>query len=360
MSRMATSGQSDPIVSQGTSSGASSKLGVLASAFILSAVVGYGDVVTGDLRLTALYLVIVFGASWLAGRWIGLLTALIDFAWMIGANPPPLFSSPRITYYVVEGIGTAAVFVACAILADRLRHSLERERLQNLNLSRYLPSELAGLLAREGLSAARGRRTNAAILFMDMRDFTAAVQTMEPDALFGFLQEYRTLISRVVEAEGGLIDKFIGDGVLAVFGAVRPSAGDAAAAIRCGTRLVGAIEAWNAERERNGEPPVRVGVGVHHGEIVIGAIGDEQRLEYSVVGHAVNVCSRIERLTKKYGAPLLVSEDAVAEATRSGSSFDDWHRLVDEDVQGVSGVLRLAAPAFAHAQTVADTVYSQR
>ncbi len=86
---------------------------------------------------------------------------------------------------------------------------------------------------------------------------------------------------------------------------------------------------------------------MHHGEIVIGAIGDEQRLEYSVVGHAVNVCSQIERLTKKYGAPLLVSEDAVAEATRSGSSFDDWHRLVDEDVQGVSGVLRLAAPAFA-------------
>ncbi len=209
---------------------------ILLGAFVVSAAVGYADIVTGDLRLTALYLVVIFGASWLAGRWTGVLAALMAFGWMIGANPPPAFISPRFSYYAVEGIGTAAVFLACALLADRLRHSLDRERLQNLNLSRYLPSELVDRLAREGLRATRGRRTNAAILFMDMRDFTASVQTMEPDALFGFLQEYRMLISRTVEAEGGLIDKFIGDGVLAVFGAVQSSPDDALAAIRCGLR----------------------------------------------------------------------------------------------------------------------------
>ena len=296
----------------------SAKVAVLLGAFFVSAAVGYADIVTGDLRLTALYLVIIFGASWLAGHWIGIVAALIAFGWMIGANPPPSFISPRFTYYAIEGIGTAGVFLACSLLADRLRHSLDRERLQNLNLSRYLPSEIVERLAREGLRATRGRRMNAAILFMDMRDFTAAVQTMEPGALFGFLQEYRMLISRTVEAEGGLIDKFIGDGVLAVFGAVQPSPNDAMAAIRCGLKLLAAIEAWNVERARHGEPPVRVGVGVHYGEIVSGAIGDEQRLEYSVVGHAVNVCSRIERLTKKYGSPLLVSEEALTEAARSG------------------------------------------
>ncbi|TBR27341.1 MAG: adenylate/guanylate cyclase domain-containing protein, partial [Reyranella sp.] len=173
---------------------------------------------------------------------------------------------------------------------------------------------------------------------------TASVQTMEPDALFGFLQEYRTVVSRIVEAEGGIIDKFIGDGVLAVFGAVRPSPEDAAAAIRCGLRLLAAIDGWNVERARHGEPSVRVGVGIHHGEVVMGAIGDEQRLEYSVVGHAVNVCSRIERLTKKYRCPLLISEETLAEAARSGMPFDQWHHFVDEDVQGISGELRLAAP----------------
>jgi class 3 adenylate cyclase len=75
-----------------------------------------------------------------------------------------------------------------------------------------------------------------------------------------------------------------------------------------------------------------------------------------VVGHAVNVCSRIERLTKKYGSPLLVSEEALAEAARSGLAADSWHRIVDEDVHGISGELRLAAPATG----VAEAMYSQR
>ncbi|WP_428676398.1 adenylate/guanylate cyclase domain-containing protein [Reyranella sp.] len=328
---------------------APSKAVVLLVAFVLSAGVGYADIATGDLRLTALYLVVIFGASWLAGRSIGLIAALTAFAWMIGANPPPDFISPRFTYYGVEGIGTAAVFLACALLAHRLRHSLDRERLQNLNLSRYLPSELVDRLAREGLRAARGRRANAAILFMDMRDFTASVQTMEPDALLRFLQDYRTRISRIVEAEGGLIDKFIGDGMLAVFGALKPSPDDAAAAIRCGLRLIAGIDTWNVERAGRGEPPVRIGVGVHYGEVVIGAIGDEQRLEYSIVGHAVNVCSRIERLTKKYRFPLLVSQETLVEAAGTGMTFDDWQQFVDEDVHGISGELQLAAPRNAHA-----------
>lgn len=336
------------------------KAAILLGAFVVSAIVGYADIVTGDLRLTALYLVVIFGASWFAGRWVGLAAAAIAFAWMMGANPPPAFISDRFTYYGIEAIGTVAVFLACALMADQLRHSLDRERLQNLNLSRYLPAELVDHLAREGLRAARGRRTKAAILFVDMRDFTASVQTMEPDALFGFLQEYRTVVSRIVEAEGGIIDKFIGDGVLAVFGALRPSPEDAAAAIRCGLRLIAAIDGWNVERARHGAPPVRVGVGIHHGEVVMGAIGDEQRLEYSVVGHAVNVCSRIERLTKKYGSPLLISEETLVEAARSGMTFDGWRHFVDEEVHGISGELRLAAPRIAHQEQVAYGLQTQR
>lgn len=351
MSRMATK-RREPA--------AAFKAAVLLGAFVVSAAVGYADLVTGDLRLTALYLAVIFGAAWFAGRWIGLAAASTAFAWMVDANPPPAFISPRFTYYGLEAVGTAAVFLACALMADRLRRSLDRERLQNLNLSRYLPSELVERLAREGLRAARGRRTRAAILFIDMRDFTASVQTMEPDALFGFLQEYRTLISRIVESEGGLIDKFIGDGALAVFGAVRPSPQDAAAAIRCGTRLIEAIDAWNVERARRDEPPVRVGVGVHQGDVVIGAIGDEQRLEYSVVGHAVNVCARIERLTRKYRSPMLVSEETLAEAARSGMPPDGWRRFIDREVRGISGDLRLAAPSGIRMAKVAQTMHRQR
>jgi adenylate cyclase len=328
--------------------------GVLLAGLAASALVGYGDILTGELTLTSLYLAIIFGTAWFGGRWPGCLMAAVDLAWVMLANPPlgltGGLSGQRIVYYLIESLGTAIVFLSCAVLADRLRQSLAWERLQNLNLSRYLPPELADRLAREGLNAMRARRVDAAMLFMDIRDFTASTQAMEPAALFDFLQTFRTLVARVVEAEDGVLDKFLGDGVLAVFGTVRPRTSDAASAIRCARRLLEAIAAWNADRANGGESPVRVGIGVHYGEIVAGAIGDERRLEYSIVGHAVNVCSRIERLTKKYDVPLLVSEQAVAAATESGMSFEGWCHMVDEEVPGVSGALRLVRPALPAAQ----------
>jgi adenylate cyclase len=268
----------------------------------------------------------------------------VDLVWVIWANPPTSLIDLHGLYYLIENLGTAVIFFACVVLADRLHANIDRERLQNANLSRYLPSEISELLAREGLGAMRPRRLNAAILFMDVRDFTASVQTMAPDDLFAFLQEYRTLISRVIEEEGGIIDKFIGDGVLAVFGTVRPSPTDAVAAVRCARWLITALDGWNVERGRRGEAAVRVGIGVHYGEVVVGAIGDERRLEYTVLGHAVNVSSRIERLTKKYGLPLLVSDETLAVAAESGTSFAGWQHIVDEEVPGVSGALRLSYP----------------
>jgi class 3 adenylate cyclase len=316
----------------------------LLASLAASSVVGYCDIISGELRLTTFYLAIIFGTTWLANRTYGFLMALVDLVWVIWANPPSSLIDLHGLYYLIENLGTAVIFFASVILADRLRTSIDNERLQNTNLSRYLPAEVADLLAREGMGVMRPQRLNAAILFMDIRDFTASVQTMAPDDLFSFLQEYRTLISRIIEEEGGIIDKFIGDGVLAVFGTVRPSPTDAVAAIRCARWLVTAIDTWNVDRGRNGKPKVRVGIGIHYGEIVVGAIGDEHRLEYTVLGHAVNVASRIERLTKKYALPLLVSDETLAVAAESGTSFANWRHIVDEEVPGVSGALHLAYP----------------
>lgn len=255
---------------------------VLGASLAASAVVGYCDIITGELRLTTFYLAIVFGTTWLDNRTYGFLMALVDLVWVIWANPPSSLIDLHGLYYLIENLGTAVIFFASVVVADRLRANIDSERLQNTNLSRYLPAEFANHLAREGLGVMRPQRLNAAILFMDIRDFTASVQTMAPDDLFSFLQEYRTLISRIIEEEGGIIDKFIGDGVLAVFGTVRPSPTDAVAAVRCARWLVTAIDAWNVERSRNGKHRVRVGIGVHYGEIVVGALGDEHRLEYTV------------------------------------------------------------------------------
>lgn len=319
-------------------------LAILATGLATSAIVGYCDIITGELRLTTFYLAIIFGTTWLLNRTLGFLMALVDLAWVIWANPPDNLADLHALYFLIENLGTAIIFFACVLLADRLRANIARERLQNANLSRYLPSEIAELLAHEGLDAMRPRRLRAAILFMDIRDFTGSVQSMPPDELFAFLREYRTLISRIIAEEGGIIDKFIGDGVLVVFGAVRPSPTDAVAAVRCARWLVTSIERWNVERRRDGKPAVRVGIGVHYGEIVVGALGDEHRLEYTVLGHAVNVASRIERLTKKYGVPLLVSDETLTVAAEGGAPLGKWHHIVDEEVPGVSGALHLAHP----------------
>jgi len=335
-------------------------LGVLLAGIAASLLVGYADIATGELRLTTVYVAIIFAITWLTNRAIGLLLAAVDLACVVVANPPPALAGQSLAHYIIETTGTAAIFFASAFLADRLRASIARERRQSTNLARYLPAEIARLLASEGMAAMRPRRVYAAILFMDIRNFTAMVRTKAPTDLFAFLQAYRTLVSRIIEEDGGIVDKFVGDGTLAVFGAVHPQTTDAAAAIRCGERLARAIDDWNVERAGRGEQAVKVGIGIHYGETIVGAIGDERRLEYTVLGHAVNVASRIENLTKKYGLPLLVSEDALEMAAGNGVSFEAWRRFVDKDVPGLSGTLRLAHPAQPTAIVNAEAMQLQR
>lgn len=317
---------------------------VLLTGAMATAAVAYVDLVTGELRLTTFYVAIVFGVAWFADRPSGLAIGTIGLAAIVWANPPMRHLDLEGVYWLIDVLGTSAMLLTSAHLAARLRASLDTERRERLNLSRYLPRAVADLLARDGLEAMRARRLHAAILFMDIRGFTALVQTIAPAALFDNLQAYRALISPIIESEGGLVDKFIGDGVLAAFGTLAPAPTDAASAIRCAIRLLEAIAASNDARVARGEPPLRVGIGVHYGEVVVGAIGDEHRLEYTLLGHAVNIASRIEQLTKKHGIPLLVSEDALTAAVAGGLSPESWGRLAESDVPGVSGVLRLASP----------------
>jgi adenylate cyclase len=129
-----------------------------------------------------------------------------------------------------------------------------------------------------------------------------------------FLNEYRRRIADPIARHGGVIDKSIGDGVMAIFGVPEASADDARNAVHAGIELASVIEAWRRERLAQGQPAVDVGIGIHYGDVIAGALGDEQRLEYSVVGDAVDTASRIEGLTSNLGARLLVSAEVLAAA----------------------------------------------
>ena len=160
-----------------------------------------------------------------------------------------------------------------------------------------------------------------------MRDSTARAETLDPRALSVFISSFRRRITHSARAHGGVIDKFVGDGALVVFGVPEPSSNDARRALTFASDLTDRIDRWN--RKRCFEPPVRVAMGVHTGDVYCGLVGDESRIEFTVLGDAVNVAARLEDATKRYGRAVLASDAAIAAAGAVG-----WAELGSEVLRG--------------------------
>lgn len=184
-----------------------------------------------------------------------------------------------------------------------------------LNLQRYLAPQLAERLARTGIEEIRrGRRQHVALLFCDIRGFTRLAEHMAPEELGRFVNEWRRRITVATDRHGGLIDKFLGDGALIVFGLPEAGPADAAAAFACALSIEEEIGNWNVLRRAEGLEPVRIGIGGHAGEVFCGALGDERRLEFTVLGDAVNVAERIQEMTKTHQSSILLSRKLALEA----------------------------------------------
>lgn len=207
---------------------------------------------------------------------------------------------------------TILVSLILALLAYRTRRLLQSsivEARSKSNLAKYLPANLVRDMADNGIRLIeQSRRQVVAVLFIDIRDFTGMSENMDPGAVTDLLTEFRRRMTRVVLSHGGTLDKFIGDAVMVEFGVPEPGNSDARDALLCGVDILRALRSWNMERVSRGLPPVEAGIGVHYGEVVAGALGDETRLEYTVIGDTVNTAERIERLTRQANVPMLVSE----------------------------------------------------
>jgi adenylate cyclase len=200
-------------------------------------------------------------------------------------------------------------------------------------LSRHFSPNLAARLADDVSDRLlAGRRLPVAVLFVDIRGFTALGEAMTPDALGAFLSEYRSRLTQPVFSHGGTVDKFMGDAIMAVFGSPIQRADDAVRALQCAMEIVEAATRWSLERERSGEPPVTIGVGAHYGEVFAGAVGGEQLLEYTVIGDTVNVAQRLERLSREVGSPIVVSAALLQAAGADNKA--EWRRLPPQQLKG--------------------------
>jgi adenylate cyclase len=204
----------------------------------------------------------------------------------------------------------AVVTLVLALAIARARRLLIRaatEQVAAHDLSRFLAPEVAERIRRSEMVIApgEGELRDAAILTTDLRGFTRLTATMEPDAVMRLLQEYQGRVCPAILAAGGSIDKFLGDGILSSFGAARPTDTYAADALRAADAVMAAVAVWGAERAAAGLPPVRVGLALASGRVVFGAVGDGDRLEYTVIGDAVNLAAKLEKHTKEEAVPAL-------------------------------------------------------
>jgi adenylate cyclase len=190
----------------------------------------------------------------------------------------------------------------------------ERDRVRDL-LDKNVSPEVAARLLREG-AALGGEEREVTILFADLREFTALSETLPACELVRELNRYLDRMSTAIEAEGGVIDKFIGDAIMALFGA--PVGQDDAAdrALRAALRMREALVALNAELAAEGVPPLAFGIGINTAHVVAGNIGSQHRMNYSVVGDGVNVAARLQSLTRhsEYATDILVSDATLQRA----------------------------------------------
>lgn len=214
------------------------------------------------------------------------------------------------------GVTALAVVVMVREKVDSTTQA-EIARRRGSNLARFFSPTVVEQLA-DG-DDLRLERRKIAVMFVDLRGFTSFAESASPEQLRHMLSEFRDIVSGIVVKHGGAVDKYLGDGVMAVFGHPAPRDDDADRALACGVELVAALDAWRNHEEAAGRPALKAGIGLHAGTAMAGVLEAGCHSEYTVLGDVVNVAQRLQAVSKSVGATLVVSQDLKLTARTDGT-----------------------------------------
>jgi class 3 adenylate cyclase/CHASE2 domain-containing sensor protein len=231
---------------------------------------------------------------------------------------------------VTDVLASAALAFAGRLGYEGARNLREKRFLRKAFGGYVSPSVLSAILSGRIRPGLGGVRQHVCVLFSDIRDFTARSERMPAELVITLLNDYLSAITRDVHGHEGSVDKFIGDGVMALFGAPQRLECPELSAVRAAQKMLESMEGVNARLRERGVEAIRIGIGLHSGEVILGHVGSESRHEYTAIGDVVNLASRIEGLTKDSDCPVLCSA-AVAAAV------GDKVKLVDLGCHEVKG-----------------------
>jgi len=175
-------------------------------------------------------------------------------------------------------------------------------------MSRYMDPKLAEQLLAGGEDILGGKVVDVTVLFSDIRNFTTLTEALGAQGTVSFLNDYFTLMVDCLQAEGGMLDKFIGDAIMAVFGIPLAHEDDEDRALRCAIAMIQSLAAFNVKRASAGQKPIDIGIGLNTAQVVSGNIGSPKRMDYTIIGDGVNLAARLESACKQYSARILISE----------------------------------------------------
>ena len=234
---------------------------------------------------------------------------------------------------ILEKERNVAILFGCALLGLTgfhrwaLRSSVSLEKTKE-NYRRFFSPEIGEEIEAGEIVVGRGgsKEADVAVLFTDIAGFTKLSEKMDPQDVLDLLSAYQTLMVDAIFQHKGTVDKFIGDAVMANFGTPKSHGNDAQNAFDCGVLMNQTLDEWNEERQTQGLPVIHHRIGIHFGRCVVGNMGSEQRLEFAVIGDAVNVASRICDACKNFDTNFLISADVASRIT---------HELPSEDLPNI-------------------------